>query len=335
LNNQLRVLVVDPDGTIQRILKDTPIPPEWEFTVLQSSNPEELYPALQDSEVLVVRNASVGRAELEAASNLRLVQKFGRRTENIDLGAARDLGIRVGTMPLEHGVWVAEHALMLMLALTKKLLPAYAGAIAGENPEGIQPFRTTQTRSVYNWTALAGRGTLFRRTLGIVGLGEIGTEVAIRAKSFEMEILYYNPPGFCLAPEAEAELRVTFQPLHQLLPQVDYVTLHVPHTSETEALFGSEEFALMKPSVYFINCSRGGVVDERALCHALATEKIAGAGLDVFEYEPLPPESQLLHLENVILTPHIAGGPLEAIAAEGRELIDRIILVTDLSGAES
>jgi phosphoglycerate dehydrogenase-like enzyme len=326
---------VDPDGTIQRILKDTPIPPEWEFTVLQSSNPEELYSALRDSEVLVVRNASVGRAELEVASNLRLVQKFGRRTENIDLGAARDLGIRVGTMPLEHGVWVAEHALMLMLALTKKLLPAHAGVIAGENPEGIQPFRTTQTRSVYNWTALAGRGALFRRTLGIVGLGEIGTEVAIRAKSFEMEILYYNPPGFRLAPEAEAELGATFQPLHQLLPQVDYVTLHVPHTSETEALFGSKEFALMKPSAYFINCSRGGVVDERALCHALATEQIAGAGLDVFEYEPLPPESQLLRLENVILTPHIAGGPLEAIAAEGQELIDRIILPTDSSGAES
>jgi phosphoglycerate dehydrogenase-like enzyme len=326
---------VDPDGTIQRVLKDTPIPPEWEFVVLQSSNPEELYPTLQDSEVLVVRNASVGWAELEAASNLRLVQKFGRRTENIDLGAARDLGIRVGTMPLEHGVWVAEHALMLMLALTKKLLPAHAGVIAGENPEGIQPFRTTQTRSVYNWTALAGRGTLFRRILGIVGLGEIGTEVAIRAKSFAMEILYYNPPGFCLSPEAEAELGVTFQPLHQLLPQVDYVTLHVPHTSETEALFGSEEFALMKPSAYFINCSRGGVVDERALCHALATEQIAGAGLDVFEYEPLPPESQLLRLENVILTPHIAGGPLEAIAAEGQELIDRIILATGSSGAES
>jgi len=234
-------------------------------------------------------------------------------------------------MPLEHGVWVAEHALMLMLALTKKLLPAHAGVMAGENPEGIQPFRTMQTRTTYNWTALEGRGALFRRTLGIVGLGEIGTEVAIRAKSFDMEILYYNPPTFRLTSEAEAELGVTFQPLHQLLSQADYVTLHVPHTDETEGLFSSKEFALMKPSACFINCSRGGVVDERALCHALTTGQIAGAGLDVFEYEPLPSESELLRLENVVLTPHIAGGPLETIAAEGRELIDRIILATDPS----
>jgi D-3-phosphoglycerate dehydrogenase len=328
-------LVVDPDGTIQRVLKDTTVPPEWELTALQSSNPEELYPALRENEVLVVRNALVGRTELETASNLKLVQKFGRRTENIDLEAARELGIHVGTMPLEHGVWVAEHALMLMLALTKKLLPAHAGVMAGENPEGIQPFRTTQTRSVYNWTALERRGTLFRQTLGIVGLGEIGTEMAIRAKSFEMEILYYNPPAFRLTSEAESELGVTFQPLHQLLSQADHVTLHLPHTSETEALIGPEEFSLMKPTAYFINCSRGGVVDERALCHALAKEQIAGAGLDVFEYEPLPSDSELLRLENVVLTPHIAGGPLEAIAAEGQELLDRIILATDPSFAGS
>jgi len=329
LNNQLKVLVADPDGTIQRVLKDAHIPPEWELTILQSSSPGELYPALRDSEVLVVRNAPVGRAELETVSNLRLVQKFGRRTENIDLEAARDLGIGVGTMPLEHGVWVAEHALTLMLALTKRLLPAHAGVMTGENPDGIQSFRTTQTRTTYNWTALEGRGTLFRRAVGIVGLGEIGTEVAIRTRSFDMEILYYNPPAFRLTSEAEAELGVTFQPLDQLLSRADYVTLHVPHTSETEALFGPKEFALMKPSAYFINCSRGGVVHEGALCHALATGQIAGAGLDVFEYEPLPTDSELLRLENVVLTPHIAGGPLETIAAEGQELIDRIVLATD------
>lgn len=331
MSSQLKVLVWDPDGSIQRVLKDTHIPPKWELTVLPSSDPEGLDRALRDSEVLVVRNAPVRRAELQKASNLKLVQKFGRRTENIDLEAARELGIRVGTMPLEHGVWVAEHALMLMLALTKKLLPAHAGVVAGENPGGIQPFRTTQTRSVYNWTALEGRGTLFRRTLAIVGLGEIGTEVAIRAKSFDMEILYYNPPAFRLTSEAETELGVTFCPLHHLLSQADYVTLHIPHTDETEALFGPEEFARMKPTVYFINCSRGGVVDERALCHALASGQIAGAGLDVFEYEPLPTDSELLRLKNVVLTPHIAGGPLEAIAAEGQELLDCIALAIEPS----
>jgi phosphoglycerate dehydrogenase-like enzyme len=324
LTSRFAVTVLDPDGYLQRILKETLVPEEWGLEIVRSDDPDELHAALQESEVLVVRNARLGRAELEAGPHLRLIQKFGQRTENIDLGAARDLGIRVGTMPLEHGVWVAEHTVMLMLALAKKLLPAHAGVMAGENPEGTEPFRTTQVRSVYNWTGLEERGTLFRRTLGIMGLGEIGTEVATRAKSFDMRILYFNPPAFRLTPEAEAELGVTFQPLHQMLSEADYVTLHIPHTSETEALIGSEEFACMKSSACLINCSRGGVVDEEALCDALARRQISGAGLDVFEYEPLPRTARLLQCENVVLTPHIAGGPLTTIAAEGRELIERI-----------
>ncbi|MCZ7572209.1 MAG: NAD(P)-binding domain-containing protein [Ardenticatenaceae bacterium] len=321
---QRTILVVDPDGSLQRVLEGTSIPTGWRLTVLRSTDSGELRPALAESEVLVVKTAPVSRADLEAAPRLRLIQKFGRRTENIDLDAARERRVRVETMPLEHGVWVAEQAIMLLLALTKKLLPGHLGVIAGENPGRIEPFRTSQTHSTYNWTGLGGRGTLFRRTLGIVGLGEIGTEVARRAKAFDMEILYYNPPALRLRAEAEQELAVTYQPLEQLLLRSDYVTLHIPHTGETEALFGEHQFALMKPSAYFINCSRGGVVDERALCRALATRQIAGAGLDVFEFEPLPRDSELLRLENVVLTPHNAGGPLETIAGEGRQLIERI-----------
>lgn len=325
MTGPLKVVVLDPDGYLGRVLREAVIPTELDVKVLGEDDTGELAAALRDTDVLVVRNAKVGRAELEMTSRLKLIQKFGRRTENIDLETASERGIPVGVMPLEHGVWVAEHAVMLMLALTKRLLPAHEGVKAGENPQKIEPFRTTQTQSVYNWTDLEGRGTLFRRTLGIVGLGEIGTEVAIRAKSFDMSLLYYNPPDLRLTPQAESELAVTYQPLHDLLSQADYVTLHIPHISETEGLMGREEFRMMKPSAFFINCSRGGVVDEQALCDALATQQIAGAGLDVFAYEPLRADSDLIRLDNVILTPHNAGGPLETIAAEGTELVNRIL----------
>jgi phosphoglycerate dehydrogenase-like enzyme len=325
VNRPLKVVVLDPDGHLQRVLRDAVIPTDWDLQILEDYDRGELGSALRDTDVLVVRNAEVGQADLDMASTLTLVQKFGRRTENIDLDAASVRGIRVGVMPLEHGIWVAEHAVMLMLALTKRLIPAHQGVIAGDNPQKIDSFRTTQTHSVYNWTGVQDRGTLFRQTLGIVGLGEIGTEVAIRAASFDMCLLYYNPPGFRLKAKAETDLGVTYQPLHELLPQADYVTLHIPHTGETEGLMGREEFSMMKSSAYFINCSRGGVVDEQALCDALAARQIAGAGLDVFEYEPLPRESELIGLDRVVLTPHNAGGPLVAIAAEGTELVDRIL----------
>ena len=325
VNRPLKVVVVDPDGTLQRILRDAVIPTEWDLQILGAYDRGELDLALRAADVLVVRNVEVGQAELDMASQLGVIQKFGRRTENIDLDAASDRGIRVGVMPLEHGIWVAEHAIMLMLTLTKRLIPAHLGVRAGDNPQEIEPFRTTQTHSVYNWTEVQDRGTLFRQTLGIVGLGEIGTEVAIRAASFRMRLLYYNPPGYRLTARAEGELAATYQPLHQLLSQADYVTLHIPHTSETEGLMGREEFRMMKPSAYFINCSRGGVVDEQALCDALAGRQIAGAGLDVFEYEPLPRQSDLIRLDSVVLTPHNAGGPLETIAAEGTELVNRIL----------
>lgn len=322
---RLKVLALDPDGYLRKVLREVEIPDAWNLQVLDSCRTKAGALALHESDVLVVRNEQIGLPELEAATHLKLVQKFGRRTENIDLDAATERGVIVGVMPLEHGIWVAEHAIMLMLALTKRLLSAHLGVKASDNPQGIEPFRTTQSHSVYNWTSVKGRGTLFRQTLGIVGLGEIGTEVAIRARHFGMNLLYYNPPGFRLTARAEGELAVTYQPLHELLSQADYVTLHIPHTGETERLIGREQFNLMKSSAYFINCSRGGVVDEDALCDALSARQIAGAGLDVFEYEPLPPESRLLGLDNVVLTPHNAGGPLETIAAEGVELVNRIL----------
>lgn len=324
MTRQTDVLILDPDGMLRRVLRDQEIPSHWRVTIVPTAELEDLRSALPYAEVLVVKTVPVGRDLIEAAPRLRLIQKFGRRTENIALDAARERGIRVETMPLEHGVWVAEQAIMMMLALTKKLLVGHRGVVAGENPGNIEPFRTSQTRSTYNWTGLEGRGTLFRKTLGLVGLGEIGTEVARRARGFDMKILYYNPPALRLAPEAERDLDVLYQPLEELLPRADFVTLHIPHTPETEALFGEAQFASMKPTAFFVNCSRGGVVDEQALCRALETRQIAGAGLDVFEFEPLSPQSPLCRLENVVLTPHNAGGPLETIAGEGHELIERV-----------
>jgi phosphoglycerate dehydrogenase-like enzyme len=147
---------------------------------------------------------------------------------------------------------------------------------------------------------------VFVKTLGIVGLGEIGTELAKRAHAFDMKILYYKRRR--LSEEAERELGIEYCSLDDLLRESDFVSLHVPHTKETDKLIGQRELALMKPSAFLINTSRGGVVDEDALYEALASKTITGAGLDVFREEPLPASSPLLKLDNVVLTPHIGGG---------------------------
>jgi len=155
------------------------------------------------------------------------------------------------------------------------------------------------------WIPIASR-EVYRSTLGIVGMGEIGRELAVRARAFAMRLIYYDRtplPRWC-----EEELGVEYCNLEDLLKQADFVSLHVPHTEQTEHMIGKQELETMKPTAFLINASRGGVVDQQALVWALETGAISGAGLDVFEIEPVPFDDPLLGLSNVVCSPHSGGG---------------------------
>lgn len=267
-----------------------------------------------DSEVLVLRRGRVDRALIESAPALRLVQRLGSRRDGIDLVAARERGIAVSCLPRPSLVRTAEHAMTLLLALAKRLLPAdravRAGTALTRSPDGV----------TYNWAGLTGIGGLAGKRLGIVGLGEVGTLVAERARAFGMIVRYTARTR--LPADRETELGVEFRPLRTLLAESDAVTLHVPGFADP--VLGPVELALMRPGALLVNTSRGRFVDEDALYAALTTGRLGGAGLDVHAVEPRPPTDRFCALDNVVLTPHVGGGSRRDVLAEIGQLLDNI-----------
>ena len=221
--------------------------------------------------------------------------------------AARAAGIAVATMPLHGCIAVAELAMTLILALSKNLIKAHDATVSGAYRDlGVEPILTEQRKHKFQWMKLPGLLEVRGHTLGIIGFGEIGAETARRAKAFDMQVIYNKRQRLPAAIE-EAE-RVTYADKDDLLRQADFVLLSSPLTPETQGMIGARELALMKPSAFLVNISRGGVIDEEALVAALRAHQIGGAGLDVFVYEPIPFDHPLLTCDNVILTPHIGGG---------------------------
>ena len=244
---------------------------------------------------------------IRAASSLRFIQKHGLNCKNIDLVAASERGIPVATLPLFRNVAVAEHALALMLACAHKILPGHRAVENAVYLEmGLESIRTTQREYRANWPKIEGVTELMGGSVGIIGLGDIGMEIARRCRAFGMDIFYNQRRRHEAAIEESHEAR--FMSFENLLETVDYLVLVLPHTPETEGLIGSAELARMKPTATLINVARGGVVDEDALVEALTSGKIAMAGLDVYRDEPLPASSSLSDLPNVVLAPHTGGG---------------------------
>jgi phosphoglycerate dehydrogenase-like enzyme len=226
-------------------------------------------------------------------------------------------------------VGVAEHVVELILALSRRLLwVAHQTAQRAYVPGKDQPILTDQRKYTFNWIGLPDSGALYRKKMGIVGLGYIGREVAKRLRSFGMQLFYYDVQR--MPEELEREYDIQWRPMDDLLKECDFITLHlrfVDSPDGNDKMFGAREFGLMKPTAYFINTSRGRVVDEDALVEALRAHRIAGAGLDVFRYEPLPVDHPLFDLvgDNVILTPHVAGTYMvEAWQTTANEIIERI-----------
>jgi phosphoglycerate dehydrogenase-like enzyme len=235
------------------------------------------------------------------------VQKYGGREDGIDLGAAGAAGVTVATMPLRGCIAVAELATTLILALSKQLIVAHASVVHGAYRDlGLTPEPTSQRAFAFQWMKLPHLLEVHGHTLGIVGYGEIGTEVSVRARALGMDVLYTKRTRL---PEAiERRLGVAYATLDDLLAASDFVLLSLPHSPESDKIIGARELALMRPEAYLVNIARGPLVDEPALVDALASGRLRGAGLDVFVEEPVPYDNPLLALDNVIVTPHIGGG---------------------------
>ncbi|MCS6866906.1 MAG: phosphoglycerate dehydrogenase [Gemmataceae bacterium] len=267
---------------------------------------DELKAALRAADAAIVRSQPKLTAEyFENVGKLRAIARAGVGVDNIDVPAATRQGVVVMNTPGGNTIAAAEHTIALMLALARRIPAADATMKAGG-----------WDRNKFVGTEVAGK------TLGIVGLGRIGREVARRAKGLDMRVIALDP--FVTAAKA-AELGLeTAAHLDELLPHVDFLTLHVPLAENTKSLIGARELSLMKKSARILNVARGGIVDEHALAAALAAGTIAGAGIDVFSTEPVPPDNPLLKAPNVVLTPHLGASTLEAqenVALEAAQLI--------------
>lgn len=276
---------------------------------------------LPGAAAIVSRRVPVTGELMDAAGpSLRLVQLWSGRRDRVDLEAARARGVPVALMPQRGCIAVAEQTLLLMLGLSKKVVRAHSATAGGEYRElRIEPIRTEERRHRFQWMELPGIFELHGLTLGLVGFGEIATEVARRARAFGMDVVYWTrrrlPAGI------EAEEGVRFRDFPELLGESDFVSLHVPLTAQTERLIDAGALARVKPGAYLVNTCRGGVVDEDALVEALGSGRIAGAGLDVFLHEPVPHDHPLLRLDNVLLAPHLGGGSGGARAKHAEDLM--------------
>lgn len=256
---------------------------------------------------LAAQLATVDRALLDAISGLRVVLKIGRSYFNIDADAVRERRLIFGSAPRKGPNCVAELAVTFILALSKDLLISHASVADGAyRLRGLRPERSEQWKMAFHWMHNTRVHEVRNKTLGTIGMGEIGCELALRAAVLGMRNLYFKRNR--LDPELEQRFQAEYRDLNALLEESDYVCLAVPHTPETECMIGRDELALMKKDAFLVNICRGGVIDEEALIDALGSNQIAGAGLDVFTFEPLQYDSPLYEMDNVILTPHIGGG---------------------------
>jgi len=303
------IVVIDPLPGKLRHLVEQQIPSEGvRFACPRGSSEVELAGLVAGANALITRKRRV-TAELmnRAGESLKLVQIMGRLADRVDLSAARERGIPVATMPHGGAQAVADHAMALILALSRNLLCGHQGVVdGGYKKRGLKPAETSEFSFAFNWLGFSNVTELRDQTLGLIGFGEIGKEVAWRARGFDMRILYHQRHP--IPDEFENLLTATWSPLEDLLRESDFVSLHTPHTEQTEQLLSRDRLALMKPSGFLINTARGAIVDEPALVECLQERRIAGAGLDVFVQEPLPADHPLLGLDNVILAPHTGGG---------------------------
>lgn len=270
----------------------------------------ELLGLIGQYDALVVRSETKVTADIvEAAHQLQVIGRAGVGVDNIDVEAATRRGIVVVNAPAGNTISAAEHTVALMLAMARNI--PQANAVLRSGVWRRQDFMGTEVR---------------HKTLGIVGLGNVGSEVARRAKGLEMRLIAYDP---FVSIEHAGNMGVELVSLEQLLREADFITLHTPLTEQTRGLIGAEQLEMVKPTARIINCARGGVVDEEALFGAVESGRLAGAAIDVFTQEPLQ-ESVLFKNDRIVVTPHLAASTAEAQVSIALDVAEQIIAV--LSG---
>jgi len=268
---------------------------------------EELINIIGEYDALLVRSGTQVTGEvLEAGKRLKVVGRAGVGVDNIEVEKATEKGVMVINAPEANTISTAEHAMALMLALARNIPPATNSLKSGQ------------------WQRSKFVGMeLYKKTLGIFGLGRVGGEVAKRARAFGMNILGYDP---YISADRAAKLGVTPATPDEIFEKADFITLHVPKAASTQKMIGAEELSRMKDGVRIVNCARGGLIDEKALYDAIVSGRVAGAALDVFEKEP-PGDNPLLELEQVITTPHLGASTQEAQINVAVQVAEQIVHV--------
>jgi D-3-phosphoglycerate dehydrogenase len=280
--------------------------PQISVDIKTGLSPFELAGIIGSYDALVVRSATkVTREVIDRANSLKIIGRAGVGVDNVDIDAATRRGIVVMNSPLGNSVTTAEHTISMMMALARHIPAANAALRAGR------------------WEREKFTGSeVCNKTLGIIGLGNIGRIVADRALGLKMKVIGFDP---ILTAEAAARIGVELVSLEQIFRRSDFITVHAPLTGETRGLVGRAAFAMMKKGVRILNCARGGIVDEDALLEALQSGKAAGAALDVFVEEPPPPGHPLLKLESVIATPHLGAATDEAQVQVAVDIANQVV----------
>lgn len=273
--------------------------------ITNTGKPQEMLPELMDADGLIIRIGSIDRATMLAAKNLKAIGRPGVGVDDVDVAAATELGIPVVIAPGANTRSVAEHTLALIFAAAKDILNSDTKTRRGE----------FSVRNSYKAFELLGK------TLGLVGYGNIGKELAKLCSAIGMKVMVYDP---YVDPASIGQQGYRYEKeMDAVLSGADVISLHVPLTDKTRNLIGKREIGLMKTRAVLVNCARGGVVDEETLAEALKSNSIHSAGLDVFAVEPVPADNPWAELDNVVITPHMAGLTQEAasgvatMAAEG------------------
>jgi D-3-phosphoglycerate dehydrogenase len=300
-----------------RQLASQAAPPELAVIMLYDVSRDEILPWLPQAEFLISeRSGAIDADMIRAASRLRLIQRLGSLVHDIDLVAARAAGIRVCAVPNPEAMLVAEHMLMQMLALAKRLLETSSIALKTypETMAGLwgESQRTDENTFAYNWTQRRGISGLSGQAAGIWGFGEIGVELVRRLSGFGLSQVLYHKRARLPRP-VEAELGVSFAAPDTLLAESDFLCVLLPYSAETDMAISTDALARLKPGAFVVSCGSGSVIDEAALADAIRDGRLGGAALDTFEWEPIQANNPLLPLArepryNLLLTPHLAAG---------------------------
>jgi D-3-phosphoglycerate dehydrogenase len=296
-----KVLVTDPisEEGIDILLK------EAQVDIRDGLKSKEITAIIGNYDALIVRSQTNVSAEIiEAGKNLQVIARAGVGIDNVDVEAATRCGIVVINAPTGNTVSAAEHTIALLLTLARNI-----------------PQANTALKSCV-WKRNEFMGTELRgKTLGIIGLGNVGSEVAKRAQAFEMRLIGIDP---LVSDDYAKNIGVTLVEMKQLLKESDFITLHIPLTSQTRGIIGPKELGIVKSSVRIVNCARGGLIDEKSLVQAVHDKKIAGAAIDVFEKEPCT-ESILFNEPNIIVTPHLGASTTEAQVLAAKDVAEQIV----------